>query len=329
MGARVERFVLLALAACAPVEVVEATTSARTGHPRNTLDSPPDTVVLTMNLLWDDPDATGPDAWPRRRAGAIAMLTGADLIGTQEAMASQVMDLDAALPQYVRVSVATKLDPEQHDSMLFFRKDRYTALEEHHFWLSPTPDTPRSDGFERADSAPGLGPRSVTCVVLADRHDRDRELVFCNTHFDGDRLVNEASARLLAARLRARYPKRPTIVTGDFNALPFTGDAPDDAPAWAAAFHNTTYATLTDALVDTQAVLQPEHPAWLLCPKTECVWGLALRIDWILASRHFEVRSTTTLSHRYDGRAITDHWPIRATLRRALVTSRPVRVTDP
>ncbi|MEQ9499426.1 MAG: endonuclease/exonuclease/phosphatase family protein [Deltaproteobacteria bacterium] len=272
----------------------------------------PKITVLTFNVRWDDPDATGAATWAHRRAGAVAIIEAADadLVGTQEATRRQANDLEAALPAYTRVSVATKRAPEQHDSLLFFRKDRYTLIESHHFWLSTTPDVPRSDDLPR--ETPGHGPRSVSCALLRG-HD-GRQLVFCNTHFDGDRRVNEASARIVTARLQTRYPGRSVVLTGDFNALPFTDATWDEAPAWAAPFYSDTYAHLTARYVDAQAALQPEHPARMSCPKSECFED-AVRIDWVLTSRDLEPIAARTMSQRHEEVRVTDHWPIVVTLR--------------
>lgn len=317
-------FVLTALVACGPAPRAQSTDddvlyagpasyAADLSTPRVTAArAAPTTTVLTFNVRWDDPDVTGAATWAHRRAGAIAIIesANADLVGTQEATRRQADDLEAALPAYTRVSVATKLAPEQHDSLLFFRKDRYALVEAHHFWLSTTPDVPRSDDLPRA--VPGHGPRSVSCALLRE-HD-GRQLVFCNTHFDGDRRVNEASARILTGRLQTRYPGRSVVLTGDFNALPFTEATWDEAPAWAAPFRSGTYAHFIARYVDAQAVLQPDNPARMLCPKSEC-FDDAVRIDWVLTSRDLEPIAAQTLSQRHEGIRVTDHWPILVTLR--------------
>ena len=284
----------------------------------NTSKLRPTTDVLTFNIRWDDPSAPDDEAWSIRRRGAIAILDAAspDLIGTQEAMRSQVDDLTRALPAYVAISTATKRDPEQHDSLLFVRRDRYTIVETHHFWLSRTPDVPYSDDFER-EGGRGNGPRTVSCALLLDRDDDDRRVAFCNTHWDGDVLVNERSALLVRKRLTTRFPGASLVLTGDFNTLPLASDEWDEAPEWASHLRSNAYGVLLSFLVDTHRAVFPEAGPALLCPPGDgCPpEGFGVRVDGILASPDWAVEDVLTLRRFADGVAVSDHWPVLARLR--------------
>jgi endonuclease/exonuclease/phosphatase family metal-dependent hydrolase len=100
------------------------------------------------------------------------------------------------------------------DAAIFYKTKRFQLLEQGSYWLSPTPDVPRSTGF--------ASPQLARLVVWARFHDRngDRELVFIDTHFDNNSPSQELSAPLTQERTAPWVATHPVIFAGDFNSKP-------------------------------------------------------------------------------------------------------------
>ena len=131
----------------------------------------------------------------------------------------------------------------------------------------------------------------------------DRPLHFFNTHFDHESQPSrERSAALLAARLAARQPAGPFILTGDFNATP----------------ENPAITALTGgalSLVDAWRVANPDVPE-----AESGTWQAFTgrrdtgRIDFVLAPPGTRVVDAAILHDAPDGVLPSDHFPVRATL---------------
>ena len=178
-------------------------------------------VVVTANLRTSSA-ADGGNAWPLRKAGALALLRGlsADVLGVQEALADQHDALAAALPGYIAVGGGRDDGKRKGEfSSLFLRQARFELLDSGQFWLSPTPEVPGSMGWDAAYT------RVCTWARLRDRRN-GRELLVANTHFDHlGVLAREQSAKLIVARLHAVAGARPPatvappiLLLGDFNS---------------------------------------------------------------------------------------------------------------
>lgn len=156
------------------------------------------------------------DPWEKRlRAFAdIFRRHNSDLIGLQEiAFASEVDEVLRLNPQYEALYYR---DGEESyaDATIFYRRDRFTVLEQGFFWLSPTPDTPFSTGFSG-------GMQLARLVAWAKLEDSttERPLYFATTHFDNNSPSQDKSSPLVLERL-APEAGLPIILTGDFNSQP-------------------------------------------------------------------------------------------------------------
>ena len=171
--------------------------------------------VITMNMRYDNP-ADGANNWQYRYDEIARMISAEqpDLMGTQELLAHQLDTLKARLTDYATIGVAREDGVRQGEhSAIFYRKDRFEEVKSGNFWLSETPDSVGSFGWDAACV------RIATWAVLRDRN--DRELFFLNTHFDHEgKVARQKSGDLLVDRVKALAGDRPVIVTGDFNADP-------------------------------------------------------------------------------------------------------------
>lgn len=260
-------------------------------------------AVVTANLRTSSaPD--GVNAWPLRKAGALALLRGlsADVLGVQEALVDQHNAVAAALPGYVAVGGGRDDGKRKGEfSSLFLRRARLELLDSGQFWLSPTPEVPGSMGWDAAYT------RVCSWALVRDRHN-GRELLVANTHFDhlGVR-AREQSAKLIVARLHAAAGVRtpaavapPILLLGDFNS-----DEDSDA-----------YRILLDAgLVDAYRSVHPQAAADELTFHDFKGPTLGRRIDFIFNSKGLRVvDAAIDRTPIAPGRFPSDHYFVTARL---------------
>lgn len=171
-----------------------------------------DIKVLTTNVRYGKAD-DGVNRWENRKDIYAATLieAGADIIGTQEALSFQKKFLDKKLKGYKSVGVARedgKKDGEY--AAIFYRSDRFKAIECGNFWLSETPDVP-SLGWDAACI------RIATWAFLEEKATGKR-FFFVNTHLDHVGVVaRREGVKLLCQKAKEIGGDCPMIITGDFN----------------------------------------------------------------------------------------------------------------
>lgn len=95
---------------------------------------------------------------------------------------------------------------------VFWRKDKYTAVDKDTFWLSETPDT--------QSKYDGAGCNRICTWVLLRETETGKLLLHMNTHLDN--ASSEAAnfgARLIMQCMQAlseKYPQAQIVLTGDF-----------------------------------------------------------------------------------------------------------------
>lgn len=176
--------------------------------------------VLTYNVLCRictegeaEHHKLGFERWYERLPHIMAVIKEykPDLLGLQEVGGWQ--DINELNPDpAVYAPLAHVFGPWVYgDSALFYRKDRFEALESGQFWYGPTPDIPFA--FEWRKLAM---PRYLNWVHLRQK-DNGFEFLYMNTHFDNAG-VNKEPTALLVNKTFAPHAKRlPIIFTGDFN----------------------------------------------------------------------------------------------------------------
>jgi endonuclease/exonuclease/phosphatase family metal-dependent hydrolase len=174
--------------------------------------------VMTFNIRYNNP-GDSLNSWPHRAEGVAGLVRfhDPDLLGVQEAQRNQLDDLQRLLPDYAWFGLP-RADGARNDeySAILYRTDRFDLLEQGTFWLSATPDVPRSRGWD------AQLPRIATWGRFRDRATGDTVL-HVNTHFDHVGVqAREESARLLKRWLAGAAREIPFLVTGDFNAAPDT-----------------------------------------------------------------------------------------------------------
>lgn len=257
-----------------------------------------DLRVMAFNIRYAH--TTPPNLWEDRRAAVrqVIVESGADIVGIQEGLYRQVVDMDADLPDFDWIGLGREGGSRGEFMAIFYRPIRLVPLEFDHFWLSDTPDRIGSSSWGNQI------PRMVTWVRFLDRL-TEREFYLVNTHFDHQSQPSrERSAALLLERVADFDPDLPIVVTGDFNA-----SAPD----------NPVYRTLTsgDAFSDTwveRNEAEPEFGTFHNFQGMENAAGGA-RIDWILARGAIDTIEAEIVTSAVEGQYPSDHFPVTARLR--------------
>jgi endonuclease/exonuclease/phosphatase family metal-dependent hydrolase len=171
--------------------------------------------IATYNIRYDGHTDLAND-WSERKVPIFnyVLKNQIEVIGFQEVLNNQLLDLQTLLPQYKFVGVGRDDGQNKGEySPIFYDSTKFEALRSGTFWLSPTPEIP-SKGWDAALN------RICTYVLLKKRNN-DRELTWVfNTHFDHVGI----EARLHAAELildqiskKLKDIDAPVLLVGDFN----------------------------------------------------------------------------------------------------------------
>lgn len=261
-----------------------------------------DIRVMTFNIRYNT-ERDSVNAWPHRKELAASQIRfhRIDVVGLQEALVGQILDLQLQLPAYKYVGVGRdKGDEKGEFSAILYDTTRLQVIEQATFWLSETPEVPGSRGWDAAL------PRIVTWAKFKDRKTKKNFFLF-NTHFDHmGKLARKNSAELLLKKVNEIAGKETFIVTGDFNAHP------DDEPIKIIGDTNNPL-----GLIDTKLISEEKHYG-----PTGTFNGFQSKetsdqpIDYIFIKKGFKVKQHATLSQTWNGRFSSDHFPVMAVLTR-------------
>lgn len=251
-------------------------------------------TVATFNIRYANP-GDAPDTWENRRAVVANLIRfhEFDIVGIQEGLHRQVMDLTDLLPQHEFVGVGRDDGKEAGEyAAIFYNRDRFSVLQTDTFWLAPETGYPNK-GWDAAL------PRICTWAKMEDKAAGKSFFVF-NTHFDhrGVEARNQ-SARLILEKIKEINPGGlPVLLTGDFNvgqdtdAYQLLKTAPgmkDTFVAAALVYANNGTTNGFDTSTSTERI-----------------------IDHIFVSESIAVRKYGVLTDTYHGRYPSDHFPVMA-----------------
>lgn len=227
-----------------------------------------------------------------------------DSAGLQEALAEQLTELDAALPEYGRVGVGRDDGKEKGEySAIYYLKDRYEVVTSGTFWLSDTPEVPGSKSFGNTL------PRICTWARLLHKAS-GRHYYHYNAHLDHQsQPAREKGVQLIARRIEARLKQdEPVVLTGDFNATP----------------DNLAVAYLLGSgTIDGEHTPITLVDAWLTLHDVSVDGGTThsfeggtsgKHIDYLMSTPQFTAKSAEIV-HTHDGDVYpSDHYPVSAVL---------------
>jgi endonuclease/exonuclease/phosphatase family metal-dependent hydrolase len=261
------------------------------------------TSVMSFNIRYAGA-ADGADSWEHRRYLVRVVIREHDphILGVQECLWDQGVELDRAFGAYRLTGVGRDDGVRKGEMCLIFtRRDRYHVLDQGNFWLSETPETPGSKGWDAAC------PRIVTWAKLRDRWCNPDTLYVFNTHLD--HMGVEARARgaeLLQQRIAEISQGYPVILMGDFNASA-TGESPPyrllAQEGW------RVDVPLRDTFAAASSEERRRGDGTFHGFGGEPTRG---RIDWILASQAFAASDAGISRYQMDGRYPSDHFPVWA-----------------
>jgi endonuclease/exonuclease/phosphatase family metal-dependent hydrolase len=255
------------------------------------------TRVMTFNIRYDEP-RDGVNAWPNRKqkVADVIRFHKADLVGVQEALLTQLRDLEKLVPDFAWCGVGRTDGKEAGEySAILYRRSRFELLQCETFWLSETPEKVGSVGWDAAL------PRIVTWAKFRDRGSKKTFFHF-NTHFDhrGDKARTQ-SASLILERVGEIAGKAPFVLTGDLNVKE-DSEAYKTLKAGSAAVHlaDAKYASTNghfggDSTFSAFKELQPGN-----------------KIDYIFVREGMRVVEHGVLSDQWNGLWASDHLPVLA-----------------
>lgn len=251
--------------------------------------------VMTFNIRYENP-GDGMFAWDNRKEMVFWLIEkyDPDILGIQEALESQMTELDTALSDYLWAGVGRDDGKCKGEYVpVFYKKDRFEMVEEGHFWLSENPSEAGSMGWDAACT------RMVSWIKIADINSGDELFVF-NTHFDHvgvEARIN--SAKLFSDSVLSIAADYPVIMTGDFNAPP--GSDPLNI--------------LSELFIDAR-VLGVEQNYESATTFVGFPADLTRNdiIDHIFISPHFELDEFEIISDNAGGFFPSDHLPVFASL---------------
>lgn len=257
--------------------------------------------VMTFNIRLNT-ISDSLNAWPYRKDKAASQILyhEAHIVGVQEALHDQMMDLQQRLPQYKYAGVGRDDGKTKGEySAIFYDTARLQVIKSATFWLSLTPEIAGSKSWDAAIT------RIVTWAKMKDRKTKKVFFVF-NTHFDHiGKVARKESALLILKKVKEIAGNTPAIITGDFNSKP--ADEPIQVLVDKAD---------PDYLVDTKEISQTPHYG-----PTGTFNGFKSKetddepIDYIFIKGKWKVLSHATISQTWQGRFASDHFAVLAELK--------------
>ncbi len=256
--------------------------------------------VMTFNIRYNNP-GDSINAWPNRKTFVSSQILfhKAHIIGIQEALHDQVIEMASQLTNYKHIGVG-RADGKQAGeySAIFYDTSRLVLLQQATFWLAEQTNIPGKKGWDAAIE------RIVTWAKFQDKASR-RVFFHFNTHFDHiGKVARKESANLVLQKVKEIAGATPAIITGDFNATP------DDEPIMV-----ITAESNPDKLSDTKTLSESPHYG-----PDGTFNGFKSKensnnpIDYIFINKGFKVLQHATLSQTWQGRFSSDHFPVFAVL---------------
>jgi endonuclease/exonuclease/phosphatase family metal-dependent hydrolase len=185
-------------------------------------------TVVSYNIRLDT-EADGVNQWKNRVQKVVSLIQkyDPDLLGVQEALHNQMLDLQKELPDYAFVGVGRDDGKEKGEySAIFYKKDKFDTLTQQTIWLSKTPEVPGSKSWDAALT------RIMTFTMLKDKA-TGKSFIHANTHFDhvgkearmysANMIKTYISGFVVGYTFEMQEKEIPLIVSGDFNSEPTEG----------------------------------------------------------------------------------------------------------
>jgi len=254
-----------------------------------------DVKVMTYNIKLDYPKE-GKNSWGNRQDFMTSqiMFYEPDVMGVQEALPNQMLDLNGMLPNYDFIGVGRDDgDNEGEYSAIFYNSSRLEVKDNGTFWLSENPDKVGM-GWDAVCN------RVCTYGLFRDKETQELFWVF-NTHFDHvGKIARMKSVDLILNKIKEFNSQNyPVVLMGDFNLEPDTENIKKIAEVLA---DSRKVSKLTFGPEGTWNGFNFEKP-------------VTRRIDYIFVSEeNISVIKYAVLSDSWDAKYPSDHLPVIAEL---------------
>ncbi|AWI10649.1 endonuclease/exonuclease/phosphatase family protein [Ereboglobus luteus] len=155
------------------------------------------------------------DGWSQRVPviSSLIRFHDFDFVGTQEVKPNQLADMLKLMPEYAHIGVGRDDGTEKGEHCaLFYKKDKYTLLEQDTFWLSETPGIAGSKGWDARYA------RICTWGKFQSKTGAKQTVYIFNLHMDHKGVqAREESAKLVLKMMKSIAGKSPALIMGDFN----------------------------------------------------------------------------------------------------------------
>ncbi len=250
--------------------------------------------VMSYNIRYASPN-DGPNLWKNRKRDMIETLSNInpDLLGLQEVLHSQLLDLTNGMKKYSYIGVGREDGKTKGEySPILYRKDTFEVLDSGTFWLSDTPSQ-ISVGWDAALE------RICSYARFLNRQS-GKEFWMFNTHFDHIGVLARANAaRLIVKKINAlNTSSLPVVITGDFNLEPY----------------EEPIQIMQSSFEDVQKELASIEPNYGTFNGFNTLSSGERRIDYIF-QKGFKLREVDHLWLKTkNGYWLSDHHPVRALL---------------
>lgn len=234
------------------------------------------------------------NAWPYRKNSMIKFFNEYHplVFGTQEVLDDQLTDLLNGLPDYHYIGINRK----QHEegNYIFYDKSVLECKEACTFWLSETPYVPNSVSYNSGCV------RICTFGEFIFKDNRNLRFRIFNTHLDHiSNIAQVEGIKIVINKMREKQKidPLPTIIMGDFNVT-------DDSEV--IKLLNET------GLVNVYQYIDPANYGATFHAFKGTKTGSP--IDYIFVSPEFKITEVLIYRELVDGRFISDHYPVLATI---------------
>lgn len=171
-----------------------------------------DFFLATINIRYPT-KKDGVNYWGNRKKQMIDFVNKEklDVVCFQEVSISQLNDLEKSLTDYGFAGKKTRKVKGEGYKPILYRKKVFTCLDEGSFWLSETPDSVGSKGWDAKH------PRRASWVKLKCKKSGK---TFCvvNTHLDNvGKIARQKGMELIKNRLKSTSDSIPVVLCGDMN----------------------------------------------------------------------------------------------------------------
>lgn len=248
--------------------------------------------IMSFNVLCGGPEGK---TWPERAYRVIKAIKDAspDTFGLQEAHFDWMKKISEAFPEYGWVGVGRDDGKEAGEfSPVFYKKDKFDALDCGNFWLSETPEKP-GKGWDAACV------RICSWALLKEK-ETGKEFVHFNTHLDHRGAVAmQKGAELVAKRSNELFTGKPAVFTGDFNVTP------DSAPC---------QAVRDGGFVDSRDIAVTTDMSNTFHGYDTGDEGRDI-IDYVFVNKYVTVDNFVVIREKIDGMYPSDHWAVYADIK--------------